>query len=110
MESGCIAHDPAALPPVKTRYPLYRELVGPPDRYGRVRKTLPLNGIRSSDGPVRTESLYRLRNPGPAENKRTDGGKRKGTVLISALFWDVMQRIVTIPCGSFGTTYLFQLQ
>ena len=31
-------HAPAALPPGKTRYPLYRGLGGPQCRYGRVRK------------------------------------------------------------------------
>ena len=32
---------PAALPPVKTRYPLYRRLGGPQGRSGRVRKISP---------------------------------------------------------------------
>ena len=31
-------HAPAALPPGKTRYPLYRRLGGPQGRSGRVRK------------------------------------------------------------------------
>jgi hypothetical protein len=31
-------HAPAALPPGKTRYPLYRRIGGPQGRYGRVRK------------------------------------------------------------------------
>jgi hypothetical protein len=31
-------HDPAALPPEKTRYPLYRRLGGPQGRSGQVRK------------------------------------------------------------------------
>jgi hypothetical protein len=31
-------HAPAALPPEKTRYPLYRKLGGPQGRSGRVRK------------------------------------------------------------------------
>jgi len=34
-------HSPAALPPAKTQYPLFRRLVGPQDRCGRVRKTWP---------------------------------------------------------------------
>jgi len=33
-------HDPAALPPGKTRYPLYRRLGGPQVRSEGVRKTL----------------------------------------------------------------------
>ena len=34
-------HAPAALPPGKTRYPLYRRLCGPKGRSGRVRKISP---------------------------------------------------------------------
>jgi len=34
-------HAPAALPPGKTRYPLYRRLVGPPGWSGRMRKISP---------------------------------------------------------------------
>jgi hypothetical protein len=36
---------PAALPPGKTRHPLYRRLGGPQGRYGRVRKISPLPGF-----------------------------------------------------------------
>jgi hypothetical protein len=57
-------HAPAALPPGKTRYPLYRRLVGPQGRCRRVRKISPPTGIRSPDRPARSESLYRLRYPG----------------------------------------------
>ena len=49
-------HAPTALPPAKTRYPLYRRLVGPQGRSGRVWKISPLNGIRSPDLPARSES------------------------------------------------------
>ena len=38
-------HAPAALPPEKTRYPLYRRLGGPQGRSGRVLKILPLPGF-----------------------------------------------------------------
>jgi hypothetical protein len=41
----CEHHAPAALPPGKTRYPLYRRLGGPQGQSGRVRKTLPLSGF-----------------------------------------------------------------
>ena len=34
-------HAPTALPPGKTRYPLYRRLGGPQGRSGRVRKISP---------------------------------------------------------------------
>jgi hypothetical protein len=38
-------HAPAALPPGKTRYPLYRRLGGPQGRSGRVRKISPPPGF-----------------------------------------------------------------
>ena len=51
---------PAALYPGKTRYPLYRRLVKPQGRSGRVRKISPPTGIRSPARRARSESLYRL--------------------------------------------------
>jgi len=57
---------PAALPPEKTGYPLYRRLGGPQSRSGRAQKISPPNGIRSPDRPGRSESLYRLLYPVPA--------------------------------------------
>ena len=65
MGVGGQHHAPAALPPEKTRYPLYRRLGRPQGRSGRVRKISPPTGIRSPDRPARSESLYRLRYPGP---------------------------------------------
>ena len=38
-------HAPAALPPGKTQYPLYRRLGGPQGRSGRVRKISPPQGF-----------------------------------------------------------------
>ena len=61
MGVGGQRHASAALPPGKIRYPLYRRLGGPQGRSGRVRKISPPTGIRSSDRPARSESLYRLR-------------------------------------------------
>ena len=58
-------HAPAALPPGKTRYPLYRRLGGLQGRSWRVRKIWPPTGIRSPDRPARGESLYRLSYSGP---------------------------------------------
>ena len=49
--------------PGKTRYPLYRRLGGPQGLSGRVRKISPPTGIRSTDRPARSQSLYRLRYP-----------------------------------------------
>ena len=45
MEVGGQRNAPAALPPLKTRYLLYRRLGGPQDRYGWVRKTSPPQGF-----------------------------------------------------------------
>jgi hypothetical protein len=52
-------HAPAALPPRKTRYPLYRKLGGPQGRSGRVRK------ISLAPG-------FDLRAVRPVENRYTD--------------------------------------
>ena len=45
MGVGGQRHAPAALPPGKTRYPLYRRLGRPQGRSGRVRKISPLPGF-----------------------------------------------------------------
>ena len=45
MGLGGQHHAPAALPPGKTRYPLYRRLGGPQDRAGRARKISLLPGF-----------------------------------------------------------------
>ena len=58
-------HASAALPPGKTRYPLYRWVGGPQGWSGRMQKISPPTGIRSPDRPVRNESLYRLSYPDP---------------------------------------------
>jgi len=45
MGVGDQRHAPAALPPGKTRYPLYKRLGGPQGRSGRMRKTSPPPGF-----------------------------------------------------------------
>jgi len=45
MGVGGQRHAPAALPSGNTRYPLYRRLVGPQGRSGRLRKISPLQGF-----------------------------------------------------------------
>ena len=52
-------HAPAALPPGKIRYVLYRRLGGPQGRSRRVLKISPITGIQSPDRPASSESLYR---------------------------------------------------
>ena len=51
-------HAPAAFPPGKARYPLYRRLGGPQVRSGLMLKISPPTGIRSQGRPARSESLY----------------------------------------------------
>ena len=53
-------HDPAALPPGKTRYPLYRRLCGPQGRSGRVREISPSPVFDPRTVQPVSESLYRL--------------------------------------------------
>jgi len=60
MGVGGQRHAPAAIPPGKTRYPLFRSLGGPQGRSGQVRKISPPTGIRSLVRPSRSESVYRL--------------------------------------------------
>jgi len=60
MGVGGQRHAPAALPPGKTRYPLYRRLGGTQDRSGRVRKISSPTGF-----DPRTVQLYRLSYRGP---------------------------------------------
>lgn len=54
-------HAPAALPPWKNRYTLYRRLDGP---VWRSTENLSPIGIRTPNRPTRKLSLYRLRYPG----------------------------------------------
>jgi hypothetical protein len=54
-------HAPATLPPGNIRYTLYRRLGGSQVRCKRVQKISPPTGIRSPDGPARSESLYWLK-------------------------------------------------
>jgi hypothetical protein len=49
----------------RDQYPLYRRLGGLQAQSGRVRNILPPTGIRSSDHPGGSESLYRRSYPNP---------------------------------------------
>ena len=68
MGVGGQHHAPVALPPGKTRYPLYRRLGRPPGPVRTGAENLAPTGIRSPDRPARSESLYRLSYPGPIIN------------------------------------------
>jgi len=74
---GGQCHAPAALPPRKTRYPLYRRLGGPQGWSGQVQKILPTPGFNSrtiytvasryTDYAIPAPSLYYMATvtPGP---------------------------------------------
>jgi hypothetical protein len=66
---GWLVNDTARqlYPGKETRYPLYRRLGRPQGWSERMRKISPPTGIRSPDGPARSESLCRLRYPSPTE-------------------------------------------
>ena len=78
-------HAPAALPPGKTRYPLYRSLGGPQGLSVQVRKISAPTVIRSPDRPARSESLYRPSYPDPLDmihdnnDGNTEGGPTEAT-------------------------------
>jgi hypothetical protein len=57
MGMGGQRHALAALPPGKTRDPVYRRLGGPQGRAGRVQKISPPTGIRPPDRLARSEWL-----------------------------------------------------
>ena len=58
-------YDPAALPPGKTRYSLYRRFGGPQGPVWTGAENLAPTAIRSSDRPALSQSLYQLSYPGP---------------------------------------------
>ena len=60
MGVGGQRHAPAALPPGKTRCPLWA-----PEPVCTGAENLSPTGIRSPDRPARSESLYGLSYPGP---------------------------------------------
>ena len=86
-------HVPAALPPGKSRYPLYRRLGGPQSRSGWVRKISAPTGIRSPDRLTGSESLYRQSYPGPR------GGKIPLIFRLSTKF-SIYKRINLMQLGS----------
>jgi hypothetical protein len=82
-------HASAALPPGRTRYPLYRRLNGPQGRYGLVRKMSPTR-IRSADRPVGSESLYRLSYPNTRDAYKILVGNPEAKTQLRDLILDGM--------------------
>jgi hypothetical protein len=58
-------HDPAAFTPGTDPVPIVQEAGWPPGPVWIGVENLAPTGIRSPDRPARSESLYRLRFPGP---------------------------------------------
>ena len=73
-------HASTALPPGKTRYPLYKSLGRPHVRSGRVRKFSTPAGARSQDCTSRSKSLCRLSYPGPHEGRSVFHIAGSGTI------------------------------
>ena len=63
-------HAPAAFLPGKTRYHCTGGGLGPRAGLDRWGKSRPHKGVRFPDRPARSESLYRLRYPGPLMRTR----------------------------------------
>ena len=80
-------HASAALPPGKTRYPLYRRLGGPQSQSGRVRKISPPSGLDP-------------RAVQPVASRYTDWGtpdlKNKLIVIKTALFVKYIRKLHAI--------------
>jgi hypothetical protein len=77
MGVGGQRHALAALPPGKTRYPLYIDAGWNPGPAWTGAENLAPTGIRSPDRPARSGSLYRLSYRGPRAETRS----RMRTVL-----------------------------
>ena len=88
MGVGGQHHVPAALPPGKTRYALYRRLGRPQGRSGLVRKISPHTGIRSPDRPVRSESLYRLSYPGQIDSVAKYDNTLQTKINLKKIIWN----------------------
>jgi hypothetical protein len=66
MGVGGQSHVPAALTPGKDPVPILQEAGWAPGPVWIGAENLALSGIRSPDRPAHSESLYRLRYPGPS--------------------------------------------
>ena len=77
MGVGGQLHAPAALPPGKTRYPLYRMLGGPQGPVWTGAENLTLTGIRYPDRSARSKSLCRLSYPGGGRGRGKGGNLTK---------------------------------
>ena len=65
MGVGCQRHAPAALPRERDTVPIVQEAEWATGSVWTVAKNLAPTGIRSPDRQVRSESVYRIRCPGP---------------------------------------------
>jgi hypothetical protein len=89
-------HAPAALPPGKTRYPLYRKLGGPQKPVWTCAENLAPTGVRSPDRPARSQSLYRLKYPGSAGSLRSSFFRDAVRPLVGGLLPNFRSKIQAV--------------
>jgi hypothetical protein len=81
---------PGRFTPGKGPIPICMGFGGPQGRSGWVRKISPPNGIRSSDRPARSKSMYWMNYPGP-QFKQVDITFMSTSTLIQLLILDGCQ-------------------
>ena len=85
MGVGGQLHVPAALPPAKTLYPLYRRLGGPQGRYGRVRKISPPSGFDPRTVQPVASRYTDWAKPVHNNNNNNEKKKKKKMQMISTI-------------------------
>jgi hypothetical protein len=71
MRVGGQGHAPVALTPGKDPVPILQEAGWAPGQVWISEENIALTGVRFPDFPIRSESLHRLRYPGPLTNRCT---------------------------------------
>jgi len=108
MGVGGKGHAPAALPPGKTRYPLYRRLGGPQGRSGQVRKISPSPGFhpvasRYTDWaiPAIVNTMTELKNITYTGTHFSQNIPRQMPILSNAVVIYLRSIVVLTPNGQF---------
>ena len=103
MVVGGKRHLLPALPSGKIRYPFYRRLDGPHSRSVRLRKISSPNGIRSSERPARSESLYPLSYTGTSPLVPLTSQINSLQVTFMADFNIIFPSAASFPSGRFSS-------
>ena len=80
-------HAPAALPPRKNRYPLYRRLGRPQGKSGRVRKISPPLGFDPRNVQPVASRYTDWANPAPKVNCGSQGNLKSQNGVLVCLQW-----------------------